>query len=400
MAVYSYVKERKKKMETETVKGFKDYSGEEARLRVRIKEVATGVFEKYGFEPAETPIVEYEEFVVGDNKNDEAVSDVYKLVDKGNRKLALRYELTFQLKRLANGKKLPYKRYQIGEVFRDEPTGQNRMREFTQCDIDVIGSDKRSEAEVLCAISELLSEFGIKADIYFNNRKLMNEILDKAGIKIGDREAIIREIDKLDKMPESEIVKALKKYGAEKILGKFNWKEESYKNYDSFSEINDFKSKCKDFGVKVNFLPTLARGLSYYDGDIFEIRVKNKKESICGGGSYTFNGIKSTGISFSIERISVLCENTTKKDKILLISLNQDKKAISLAKELREKNIICGIFYGKPSKALEYADSYGYKNVIFIGDDEVTKKEYKIRDMKTGKESLVGEKDVVKKLEG
>src|SRR3989338_5817734 len=172
-------------MTSETVKGFRDIEGEEAQKRQEIREILSDVFQSYGYEYAETPVIEYEEFVKGNNQNDEAVSDVFKLKDKGERNLALRYEFTFQLKRLANGKKLPYKRYQIGEVFRDEPTGQNRMREFTQCDIDVIGSDKRSEAEVLCAISELLSEFGIKADIYFNNRKLMNEILDKAGIKIG-----------------------------------------------------------------------------------------------------------------------------------------------------------------------------------------------------------------------
>jgi len=140
----------------ETVKGFKDYSGEEARKKAEIRKILVRTFEKYGFEPAETPIIEYEEFVKGENPDDEAVSNVFKLQDRGKRKLALRYEFTFQLNRLAKNKKLPYKRYQIGEVFRDEPVSANRFRQFTQCDIDVGGSDIKDEAEVLAMFSEIL----------------------------------------------------------------------------------------------------------------------------------------------------------------------------------------------------------------------------------------------------
>ena len=135
-------------MKTEIVKGFKDYIGEEAKKRKKIIEVITETFEKYGFEPAETPIIEYENFVKGQNEQDEAVSDIYKLKDKGKRKLALRYEFTFQLKRLAKNKKIPYKRYQIGEVFRDEPASgvKTRFRQFTQGDADIVGSKIKDEA--------------------------------------------------------------------------------------------------------------------------------------------------------------------------------------------------------------------------------------------------------------
>jgi len=105
-------------------------------------------FEKYCFEQVETPIIEYEEFVKGENSDDEVISDIFRLNDKGKRKLALRYEFTFQLKRIANNKKLPYKRFQIGPVFRDEPIQGNRLRQFTQCDVDVVGSSIKDEAEV------------------------------------------------------------------------------------------------------------------------------------------------------------------------------------------------------------------------------------------------------------
>ena len=130
-------------MKTETVKGFQDFSGKEAEKRTEIKKILVETFESFGFAPAETPIIEYEEFVKGNNSQDEAVSDIFKLKDKGKRNLALRYEFTFQLKRLMQNKKLPYKRYQIGPVFRDEPISANRFRQFTQADIDIVGSSEK-----------------------------------------------------------------------------------------------------------------------------------------------------------------------------------------------------------------------------------------------------------------
>src|SRR4030042_1806826 len=162
----------------ETVKGFNDYTGEEAEKREKIKQIIVETFKLYGFEPAETPIVEYEEFVKGDNEKDEAVSDIFKLRDKGNRALALRYEFTFQLKRIANNKKLPYRRYQIGEIFRDEPVSARRFRQFTQCDVDVVGSSIKDEAELLAMAKEILNNMGIEPIILINNRKFLNEILD------------------------------------------------------------------------------------------------------------------------------------------------------------------------------------------------------------------------------
>src|SRR3989338_1213039 len=178
----------------ETIKGFKDYIGEEAKKRAEIKKILVETFEKYGFEPAETPVIEAEEFVRGENTNDEAVSDIYKMEDKGKRKLALRYEFTFQLKRLMQNKKLPYKRYQIVEVFRDEPVSSNRFRQFVQCDADVIGSTIKDEAEVLALTKEVLEKLGIKFVIYVGNRKLLNELLDQYEIEEKNREYVIREI--------------------------------------------------------------------------------------------------------------------------------------------------------------------------------------------------------------
>ncbi|MFH1503155.1 MAG: HisS family protein [Candidatus Diapherotrites archaeon] len=378
-------------MTTEIVKGFNDYAGEEAKKRAEIRKILVETFEKYGFEPAETPIVEYREFVQGENKQDEAVSDIFKLKDKGERDLALRYEFTFQLRRLMQNKKLPYKRYQIGEVFRDEPITPNRFRQFVQCDVDIVGSKIRDEAEILALTKEILDKLGIKFKIYFNNRRFLNEILEKEGIKEKDKIMVIKEIDKLDKLPEKEIAENLKKYGAEKIIGILKKPKTYFLKYSSYKELKEFEEALKNYELEKysEFSPSLSRGLSYYNGTVFEVKTDKMKETICGGGSYEFNGVQCTGIAFGLDRLNILARIFNRNNSVLVVSLNEDKQAIKVANKLREIGNSVSLFYGKPSKALEYANSYNIKQVIFVGAKEVKKKKFKIKDMITGKEKIL-----------
>ena len=375
----------------ETVKGFRDFSGEDSEKRALIKKMLINEFESYGFESAETPVVEYEEFVRGDNKEDEAVSDIFSLKDKGDRELALRYEFTFQLKRLAQNKKLPYRRYQIGEVFRDEPVSANRFRQFTQCDVDIVGSSVKEEAEVLSIVKNVLDKLNIKFVVYINNRKLLNQILDQEEIKEKDREDVIREIDKLDKLSEKEVKENLKKYKAEKVLEVLKSRESIFKSFSAYKEIEELKKYCEYYGLEIKFLPSLARGLSYYNGSVYEIKALEKgiKESICAGGSYIVNGVQSTGISFGLERLSTLAKVENKKEKILIISIDKDKEAIKLAEKLRKnEGVVVNLWTAKGiSKALDYANSKKINKVIFVGEEEVKKKKFKVKDMKSGKES-------------
>ncbi|MEK6859964.1 MAG: ATP phosphoribosyltransferase regulatory subunit [Nanoarchaeota archaeon] len=382
-------------MTTENVKGFRDI--EDSSKRIAIRNIIEDVFRLYNFQAVETPIIEYEEFVKGNNANDEAVSDIFKLKDKGERALALRYEFTFQLKRLAKNKKLPYKRYQIGPVFRDEPVTGNRWRQFIQCDVDVVGSTLKDEAEILKIVSELLNKLDIKFQINFNNRKLLNEILDEAKIKDKDKQQIIREIDKLDKLSEKEIKENLRKFGAEKILDIFKKPEKYFEKYKSYEEIKELKKICSLYKIKLNFLPFLARGLSYYNGSIFEVKGE-MKETISAGGSYLVNGIQATGISFGLDRLELTAKIPDENKKVLIISLNQDKKAVEIADKIRALNIPCSVMYNKVSKALDYANSYLIKYVIFIGDKETKKNKIKIRDMASGKEKMISEKDLGKEM--
>ncbi|MBI2044307.1 ATP phosphoribosyltransferase regulatory subunit, partial [Candidatus Pacearchaeota archaeon] len=353
---------------TEAVKGFRDYTGIEALRRNKVRKIVEETFKLYGFEPAETPVIESEDFVLGENQGDEAVSDTYKLKDKGDRRLALRYEFTFQLKRIAQGKKLPYRRYQIGEVFRDEPVSENRLRQFTQCDYDIIGSTIKDDAEIIALAADILKKLRIKPVIYVNNRKLMNEILAKAGVRESDRKQVIREIDKLDKLSEREVEQNLKNYKAESVIKILKQPEKSFESYPSYKEIKELKEYCENFGVKVEFLPYLARGLSYYTGTVFEIKGEKMKQTIFGGGSYMINGIQAVGFSTSLERLTSLAKlEDFEIPEFLVISLDKDKEAIALAQKIRSKGKSCIIYYGKPSKALEYANSYFIQKVVFVG---------------------------------
>jgi len=383
----------------ETVKGFRDI--EDSSKRNQIRNIIESIFQLYNFKSVETPIVEYEEFVKGNNTNDEAVSDIFKLKDKGERELALRYEFTFQLKRLVNNKKLPYKRYQIGPVFRDEPVAGNRWRQFTQCDADIVGASLKDEAEILNLISEILTKLKIKFTINFNNRKLLNEILEELKITDKNKNQVIREIDKLDKLSEKEIKQNLQKYNAEKVLEIVKKPESYFEKYKAYEEIKELKKIASLYKIKLNFQPFLARGLSYYNGSIFEVKSEGKdgiKETIAAGGSYLVNAVQSTGISFGLDRLELISQISKSQKGILIISLSQDKSAIELAEKIRKLNYPCEIAYGKPGKALEYANAYQIKYVIFLGEEEIKKKKCKIRNMASGKEKLIAEKDLEKEL--
>ena len=385
---------------TDTVKGFQDFIGEDALKRKKILEIIENEYRKYGYLPAETPLIEYEDFVIGDNKTDEAVRDIFRLKDRGKRDLALRYEFTFQLKRIAKKQKLPFKRYQIGYVFRDEPIRKGRLRQFIQCDADILGSNLKDEAECLKMATNVFEKLDMPITIYINNRKLINEILVEEKVPEKVREEVIREIDKLDKLKPSEVAANLAKIGEERILEIFMKEEEYFEKYSFYKEIKQLKEYCKLYNVNVVFRPFLARGLAYYNGTVFEIWSDKLNVALCGGGSYLINDVQATGISLGLEPIFLLAKVKTEGPALLIVSLGQDKKVISLAENLRKKNLRVQILLDKSlGKAMEYANSKGIKKVLIIGKEEVKPKAVlKIKNMKTGKTITVTIKDLAKKV--
>jgi len=404
------------KIDPETVKGFQDFLPPESLKRVKIKEVVEKYSKLYGFLPVETPTIEFDELMRQDDlleKEDQAISDRYKLKDKGGRNLALRYEFTFQLARILKQNpniKLPFKRYQIGNVFRDEPTSTERFREFTQCDVDIIGSPNiEADAECLALFDDILKELKIKSEIQVNNRKLLNAIIDS--IQIQDKIAVMRELDKLDKIGEDTVKGNIRKFAnPNQILTLFRLLEKPLdffiKNlFDGAEEIKKLQGLGKFYGFKVKFNPFMVRGLLYYTGNIFEIKVQGKKDSIAAGGrydklvgKYLGRQIPAVGISFGLERLASLADIKIDKAKVIIISLDQDEEAIKLAQRLRKNKISCITMFGKPTNALEYANSEQIPYAIFIGQEEITAKKFKLKDMKSGDEKLLSEKQLIGKL--
>lgn len=398
--------------EITTVKGFQDYLPPESLKRSAVKKLIEKYFQSYGFVPIETPIIEFDALMANENENDEAVSDGFKLKDRGDRNLGLRYEFTFQLQRIFKENpsiKLPFKRYQIGEVFRDEPISSSRFRQFTQCDADIIGdSSSLADAECLALFSDIFKTLNIQFEIQVNNRKLLTSIIQS--VEIAQIESVMKEIDKIEKVGADAVKLNLRKFATTnqivtlfKLLEKelLFFKDNAFQGIEELEELIDL---CDMYGLDLKFSPFLARGLAYYTGNIFEIKSGNI--SIAGGGRYdssvgkfTGRDIPAVGISMGIERVCQLAQIPLPDlPKVLIISINQDKAAIQLAKKLRKEDISCIIQSTKISKAMEYANSNQIPFVIFIGEEEIKFKKFKLRNMQTGEEKSLNESQLEKAL--
>ncbi|NPE26807.1 histidine--tRNA ligase [Methanococcoides sp. SA1] len=373
-------------MSSRTVKGFNEYVGVEAARRAAVRKVILRDFESYGFEPIESPTIEFEDFVKKDAGED-TISEIFRLEDRGKRKLALKYESTFQLKRLARNQKLPFKRYTITQVFRDEPIGTGRFREFTQCDCDVVGSGLKDEAEVLSLVAKVLGELGIKNKIYVNNRKLLNEIMVDLDVVERDREDVIRVIDKLDKLPKKKVADELKKFGAEKVLDVVCGSD--FSRYKFYGEVEELIKYCKMFGVEVEFQATLARGLAYYNGTVFEVKADGLKGTVCGGGAYLVDQVQAFGFAFGLDRICMLSDIEGTGVEFMVLSLDEDEAAIEVASKLRENGRRVLLLMDKSiGKGLEYANAKGVGKVVFVGAEEVKSGKFKVKEMGSGEEEF------------
>ena len=405
------------KFNIETVKGFQDFLPPESLKRQAIVETIQKYFKLYGFVPMETPIVEFDELMRSSelqDEQDEAISDRFRLKDKAGRNLGLRYEFTFQLARILKQNpnlKLPFKRYQIGPIFRDEPTSSSRFRQFTQCDADIIGSaDMKADAEIISLVSDILKALKIPdIEIQINNRTLLSSIIKSVEIK--STEKVLKELDKLEKIGEDQLKLNLKKItSANQVITLLKLLEKPFEFYkenafDGVKEIEELINQCKIYGIKLKFNPYLARGLGYYTGNIFEIRQKGKNSIAAGGrfdnlvGKYSNRKIPAVGVSFGLERLTQL--STVKipvPAKALVISLDQDEESLDLTKKLRKANVSTILTSGQPSAQLEYANSLQIPYVIFIGEQEVSKKKFKLKNMSSGNESLLSEKQIISKL--
>ena len=400
-------------MTYQTVRGMRDLVGKDALTQQKVEDAIRYASEKYGYLPLYTPAVESFELFTAKGTAGEAIkNEIYYFKDKSERELGLRFEFTASLARVAASSQLrmPFKRYQIGEVYRYDRPQAKRYRAFTQADIDILGvNGLQAELELMMVAKEVLGELGIDAKIKFNNRKLLQSVLEN--FAKGKEIEAMRTIDKLDKLSEEDVKKELQGKGINvEILDVIKQnsleevaKLETVKYSDGLKEVNDFITMLEENGLDkmVELELSLARGLEYYTGTVFEIKADNGP-SIGGGGrfdklieAYGGQPTPAVGISFGVSRVFDFLSEKNEKillDGVFLFGLGVSyAKVLEVAESFRKKDIdIETDLLGRNiSKNLDYAQKKGYKFVGIIGETEAKTNTITIKDIENGEQKVL-----------
>ena len=418
------------------LKGFRDFLPPSAAERQRIFETIRAVFERYGFLPMETPALEYKEILTG-RYGKEGEKLMYTFKDAGSRDVALRYDLAVPLARYVaanqNELAMPFKRYQIAPVWRADRPQRGRFREFTQCDIDVVGTASIfADAEVIACLNDCLKALGLSDIIIkINNRKFLNGLLAAAGISREKAGAVIRILDKLEKIGEDGVRGELASAGiqtkqADALFALVGQSFENSRDFlvnfegiDGAGEVAELVEVLLDMEIRNYEVElTLARGLDYYTGTIFEVILPDAAEigSVAAGGRYdnligkflpTGRQVPAVGGSIGIDRLVAALEELEliKYDlvsDVLVCNLDESlmEKYLEVVRELRAAGIKTDFYYepAKLDRQLKYADKKNINSAILIGLDEAKKGEATIKNMATGKQVTVKQQDLVKKL--
>lgn len=428
----------KREINVKNVKGTYDYSPEEESIRNFIQDTLRNVFLEYGYKPLETPIICYYDMLAGkyDESND-LLNEIYKLRDQGDRELGLRYDLTVPFAKyiaLTKDLRLPFKRYEMGKVFRDGPVKVGRDREFMQCDVDVVGLDGNLiEAELISLWLKGYRELGIDVYVKYNSRNLMRGLIKEAAqLDEDDITKVVTVIDKMDKISKDDLIGELDKVGlqkdkAEELLGYYelslNQLDIQFKGTTNetlaqgIEEVLGLRNILDEIGCgkEAIFAPGLARGQDYYTGNVFEVYAKNGELSCSLGGGGRYDRMitdfindgtvyPAVGISFGLSTIYEILKMRGNHSKlsptIYIIPMNTEAKSLKLANELREYGYIVDVEMTgrKIKKCFDYANKEGIPYVIVLGEDEVSKGVFKIKKMETGEEVQI-EFDDLKKVE-
>ena len=428
-----------KEMELRNVKGTTDYSPKEQYIRNYISDTLKNVFEKYGFKPLQTPLLCYYDLLaLKYNEDNDILKEVYKVTDQGNRNLALRYDLTVPFAKyiaMNPNTRLPFKRYEIGEVFRNGPVKLGRDREFIQCDVDSVGIEGQLvEAEFVALYVEAYKKLGIDVVIKYNNRKFLSGIIIEAGISEELVTDTITIIDKFEKMTRPELEKEFQKIGLnneqiEKLFMYLNMNADELIKIENsnetlakgIQELETLKQYITELGLLeyVQFSPSLARGQEYYTGTVYEVYVKDGSitSSIGGGGRYDKmitdfigNGMKypAVGVSFGLNVIyEILKDRKEFSEKaltdIFIIPMGTEIQCLKIAQDLRNAGykVEVEMKNKKMKKALDYANNENIPYVLILGEDELSNNCITLKDMnnKTQEQvSLASLSETLKKL--
>ena len=432
------------KVEPRTLPGFMELLPKEQILFNQMKEKIQKSYEKFGFLPIDTPIIEMANVLLA-KAGGETEKQIYRF-EKGDNDLALRFDLTVPLAKYVteyyNELSFPFRRYQIGKVYRGERPQKGRFREFYQCDIDIIGDGELNiinDAEIPSIIYNTIKELGFEDfTICMNNRKLLTGLFEELDLKEKSVD-IMRIIDKIEKIGKENVIECLKDLEVEedKIntiikfieingttdeklqeLEKLNFANETFKQ--GLEELKEVVKYVRIFGVpdtnfKVDF--TIARGLDYYTGTVYETFLNDYREigSVCSGGRYdnlaeyyTDKKLPGVGISIGLTRLfyklnelQAMKENKTSIAKVLVVSMVEDKsKAVEVGAVLRKENIETEVYLeDKKIKAkFKYADKLSIPYVIVIGEEEIANNTVTLKNMETGEQETITIEEVIKKI--
>ena len=423
-------------IQPKTLSGFMELLPKEQILFNQLKDVIKSNFEKFGFLPLDTPVIESSEILLA-KAGGETEKQIYNVVNGDNnqeKKLSMRYDLTVPLAKYValyfDKLTFPFKRYQIAKVYRGERPQKGRFREFYQCDIDIVGNENLSilfDAEIPCIMYNIFKELNIgDFSININNRKIMKGLTQVLGIE--DKTAdVLRTLDKIDKIGRQKVETILiddcliSKKNVEQLINfisiegsvdeKLQKLENLYEN-DLFNlGVNELKivvqnmkkNAISENNFEINL--SITRGLDYYTGTVYETYLKENKSlgSVCSGGRYdnlaefyTAKKLPGVGMSIGLTRLfdlilknNLLEINTNSVTKVLIIPMSEKiDECLTLATALRKENVNTEVFVEntKFKNKLSYANKLAIPYVVIVGEDEINGQYYTLKNMSTSEQ--------------
>jgi len=418
------------KQQVQTLKGFRDFLPAEKRKRDFITEKVIETFENFGFEPLETPTLEYASLLLG-KYGEEADKLVYNFEDRGGRKIGLRYDQTVPTARVLaqyRGQLAPaFRRYQIQNVFRAEKPQKGRYREFTQCDCDIFASPSPiADAEILAVYYAVFKNIGFKNIIIeVNNRKDIFDTLStyplfnkegKTSPQIWEKQIktiskFLQSIDKLDKLSETKVIEELteKEFQKDQVIEILNTLKTAEEKQIISQELKPIIDYAVNLGVprkNLKYNPFMVRGLDYYTGLIFEGKIPEYTVgSVGGGGRYDnlikeLSGVKISAVGFGIgfdrtveaaDQLSLIPDEKTSV-KVLVTTYFNTEESLTVATKLRQSGINTEVYpsaIGHLKAQFKLADRKSIPWVVIIGEEEVEKNLISLKNMQTGEQEQV-----------
>lgn len=424
-----------------TLKGFRDYLPETMLVRETLIDTSREVYRSFGFSPIDTPALEHSEILLGKG-GDESDKQLFRFTDQGNRDVAMRFDLTVPLARFAAQHLqqigTPFKRYQVGTVWRAEKPQKGRFREFVQCDFDTIGTESNvADIETLFVIHDLMERLGFSGfTIRVNNRLVLNGLLET--LNLTDHSArLLRCLDKLEKVgrdkvsQEMQSATGLTTEQADRVLAVGDCQgtptevldalapqiEGSESGQKGLVRLRELFEACHSAGLpsqRIVFDPAIARGLDYYTGTIYETFLDDLPGigSVCSGGRYdnlaelfSSQRLPGVGASLGVDRLlAAMLEldlgghaETTASVLVTQFDAAHTLDYLNIARLLREADLACELFpEPRPlGKQLKYANRRGFRVAVIAGDDEFTEGLWQIKNLETGEQHRVESGDLV-----